>query len=616
MKARKSHPFNRKKGDGSGTKHINNKRSGGAKKVGILRETRYQTWVANTVLVKKKDGAWRMCFDFININMACLKDYYSLPEIDWKVDSLFDFNLKCLPNAYKGYHQIQMAKEDEHKMAFHALKGVYCYRKISFGLKNAGATYQRLVDKVFKSQIRRNMKAYVDDMPKKSRRVAKWIIELREHEIEFKPINVIKAQILADFLAKTKEEDEETDFQEQQQDRKNLGWKLYSDGALSGNGSEAGSFPRQNGIHEEPKQKGWRPEQVSVTDLEHLTKKVLVEKMMKKSIYEKQVAKAMVKEEDRAFLTVGLVGDWLTCQKRHGFDIPHFFEMAFHNFMKKPGQIPFFVRPTNQLVDVGSPSIELLRSLSDNEQVKSSSLSNDKGVSRIKLAVVKEGIPRRSASMAREGSKKRRFITESFKEEATVVKVMSKKKKLEVPRRMSTRGSILAPSVTVPKGTWKHPLVLARFVRSLANNSDSFAPDRLSFLSFEELVDVFDIHALQMAIVRNMLTNESHTLSQDHVELNNYLVSLKSKKSSLDHEMSKLVDRLAKAQRNHDVEGSQDFKDVQDYHPKAKEIFDGVAESFYKLEFPYISLLSGKAGQSLEELSVVEAPSIQETPST
>ncbi|GKF32374.1 hypothetical protein Tco_0102172 [Tanacetum coccineum] len=80
------------------------------RKAGILKETRYQTWVANTVMVKKTDEAWRMCVDFTNINKACPKDCYSLPEIDWKVDSLSEFNLKCFLDAYKGYHKIQMAR--------------------------------------------------------------------------------------------------------------------------------------------------------------------------------------------------------------------------------------------------------------------------------------------------------------------------------------------------------------------------------------------------------------------------------------------------------------------------------------------------------------------------
>ncbi|GJS06778.1 hypothetical protein Tco_0363574 [Tanacetum coccineum] len=155
-------------------------------------------------------------------------------------------------------------------------------------------------------------------------------------------------------------------------------------------------------------------------------------------------------------------------------------------------------------------------------------------------------IPGQSASVAGEGSKRRCSIIESLKKEAIVVKIMPKKKKLEVPRRMSTRGNVPSPPATVPKGIGKHPWVLAHFVGSLANSSDSLAP---GFLSFNELVDVFDVHALQTTVVGNMLTNESRILSQGHAKIKNDLVSLKSKKSSLEHEMSKLKDRLAKAQR-------------------------------------------------------------------
>ncbi|GKB41468.1 reverse transcriptase domain-containing protein [Tanacetum coccineum] len=115
-------------------------------------------------MVKEIDGAGRMCDDIAIHNKARPKDCYSLPEIDWKVDSLSDFKLKCFLDAYKGYHQIKMAKEDENKTTFHAPKGVYYCKKIPFGLKNVRATYQRLVDKVFESQIGRNMKAYIDNM--------------------------------------------------------------------------------------------------------------------------------------------------------------------------------------------------------------------------------------------------------------------------------------------------------------------------------------------------------------------------------------------------------------------------------------------------------------------
>ncbi|XP_022015096.1 uncharacterized protein LOC110914618 [Helianthus annuus] len=101
---------------------------------------------------------------FKDLNKACPKDCYPLPEIDLKVDSLTGYPFKCFLDAYKGYHQILMKEEDEEKTAFHTDKGILCYKKMPFGLKNAGATYQRLVNKAFASQIGKNMEAYVDDL--------------------------------------------------------------------------------------------------------------------------------------------------------------------------------------------------------------------------------------------------------------------------------------------------------------------------------------------------------------------------------------------------------------------------------------------------------------------
>nr|GEU69452.1 hypothetical protein [Tanacetum cinerariifolium] len=77
---------------------------------------------------------------------------------------------KCFLDAYKGYHQIKMADEDEEKTAFITSQGIFCYSKMPFGLKNAGATYQRLVDKAFQKQIGRNLEVYVDDLVIKSQR--------------------------------------------------------------------------------------------------------------------------------------------------------------------------------------------------------------------------------------------------------------------------------------------------------------------------------------------------------------------------------------------------------------------------------------------------------------
>ncbi|GJT82705.1 hypothetical protein Tco_1057047 [Tanacetum coccineum] len=176
--------------------------------------------------------------------------------------------------------------------------------------------------------------------------------------------------------------------------------------------------------------------------------------------------------------------------------------------------ILLFSRPGDQPIDVGSPSVEPLRSIADNEQVESSSLSKDKGVFGFKLVVVKED---------------------------NLVTMMPKKKKPKAPRRISMRGSVPPPPATVPKGTGKHPRVLARFVRSLANNAkEAHVAHNM----------IFGLHCPLLKdklVVGNMLTNESRVLSQGHVMLKNDLVSLKSKKSFIEHGMSKLEDRLEKA---------------------------------------------------------------------
>uniref|UniRef100_A0ABQ5GFU6 Reverse transcriptase domain-containing protein n=1 Tax=Tanacetum coccineum TaxID=301880 RepID=A0ABQ5GFU6_9ASTR len=132
----------------------------------IMREVYYHEWLSNPVMVKKHDGSWRMCMDFTDLNKACPQDCYPLPEIDWKVESLWGYPFKCFLDAYKGYHQIQMAESDEEKTTFHTSHGAYCYTKMPFGLNNAGATYQRLVDKAFDSQVGRNIEVYVMNLYK------------------------------------------------------------------------------------------------------------------------------------------------------------------------------------------------------------------------------------------------------------------------------------------------------------------------------------------------------------------------------------------------------------------------------------------------------------------
>ncbi|GKA49131.1 reverse transcriptase domain-containing protein [Tanacetum coccineum] len=158
--------------------------------VGIMKEIHYHSWLSNPVMVKKHDGSWRMCVDFKDLNKACPKDGYPLPEIDWNVESLCGYPFKCFLDAYKGYHQIKMAKEYEEKTAFITSQGIFCYSKMPFGLKNAGATYQRLVDKASQKQIGRNLEVYVDDLVIKSRTDQEVIRDVEETFKTLREINM------------------------------------------------------------------------------------------------------------------------------------------------------------------------------------------------------------------------------------------------------------------------------------------------------------------------------------------------------------------------------------------------------------------------------------------
>ena len=147
---------------------------------GFIREVHYSKWLANVVLVKKANGKWRMCVDFMNLNRACLKDSFPLPRIDQLVDSTARHKLLTFMDAFSGYNQIKMAKEDQENTSFITSQGLYCYKVMPFGLKNAGATYQMLVYKIFSRQIGRNMEVYVDDMLVKSREELTHLDDLKE----------------------------------------------------------------------------------------------------------------------------------------------------------------------------------------------------------------------------------------------------------------------------------------------------------------------------------------------------------------------------------------------------------------------------------------------------
>ncbi|GFZ12046.1 hypothetical protein Acr_23g0004310 [Actinidia rufa] len=144
-------------------------------KAGVIREVQYPEWLVNVVVALKKWGKWRLCVDFTDLNKACPKDNFLLPKIDLIVDATSKHKPLSFMDAFFGYHQTKMHPPNVEKTFFITKRGLYCYKVMPFGLKNAGATYQRLVNKMFKDLIGRTMEVYIDDKLIKSIKTADHI---------------------------------------------------------------------------------------------------------------------------------------------------------------------------------------------------------------------------------------------------------------------------------------------------------------------------------------------------------------------------------------------------------------------------------------------------------
>ena len=146
----------------------------------FIREVYYPNWLANVVMVKNANDKWRMCVNFTDLNKACPKNSYPLPCIDQLVDSIAGYKLLSFMDAFSSYNQIRMDEIDQEKTSFITSQGLFCYKVMPFGLKNVGATYQRLVNQMFHPQIGRNVEVYVDDMLVKSLEEEKHLDDLQE----------------------------------------------------------------------------------------------------------------------------------------------------------------------------------------------------------------------------------------------------------------------------------------------------------------------------------------------------------------------------------------------------------------------------------------------------
>ena len=149
------------------------------KEAGVIREIYFLRWLVNTVVVKKKNGKWRVCVDFTDLNRACPKDPFLMPKIDQLVDATYGHPRMSLLDAFQGYHQIALAPEDREKMAFISSSANYHYEVMPFGLKNTGATYRRMMTRMFREKIGCTVEVYIDDIVVKSRKELQHTEDLR-----------------------------------------------------------------------------------------------------------------------------------------------------------------------------------------------------------------------------------------------------------------------------------------------------------------------------------------------------------------------------------------------------------------------------------------------------
>jgi hypothetical protein len=132
--------------------------------VGFICEFYYPSWLANVVMVKKKNDKWRMCTDFTNLNKCFPKDDFPLTRIEKVVDSTAGCVVMALLGCFSGYHKIWLREEDQEKTCFITPFGTYCYLRMPEGLKNIGPTFCRMTKVILKERMERNVFAYVDDI--------------------------------------------------------------------------------------------------------------------------------------------------------------------------------------------------------------------------------------------------------------------------------------------------------------------------------------------------------------------------------------------------------------------------------------------------------------------
>ena len=137
---------------------------------GFIKPIWHPRWLSNIVPMKKKNGQIRCCVDFRDLNKACPKDEFPLPNMDLLIDSAVDHAMFSFMDGFSGYNQILMSPKDTEKTAFCTPIGNFYYTVMPFGLKNVGTTYQRTMMAMFHDMIHREIEDCVDDIVVKSKK--------------------------------------------------------------------------------------------------------------------------------------------------------------------------------------------------------------------------------------------------------------------------------------------------------------------------------------------------------------------------------------------------------------------------------------------------------------
>uniref|UniRef100_A0A2N9GEY4 Reverse transcriptase n=1 Tax=Fagus sylvatica TaxID=28930 RepID=A0A2N9GEY4_FAGSY len=176
---------------------------------GFIKPIQHPRWLSNIVPVKKKNGQIRCCVDFRNLNKACPKDEFPLPNMDLLIDSAAGHAMFSFMDGFSGYNQIRMSTRDAEKTAFRTPIGNFYYTVMPFGLKNAGATYQRTMTAMFHDMMHKEIEDYVDDIVVKSKKredhlriLRKVFDRCRLYKLKMNPLKS-KASAIATMKAPT-----------------------------------------------------------------------------------------------------------------------------------------------------------------------------------------------------------------------------------------------------------------------------------------------------------------------------------------------------------------------------------------------------------------------------